>query len=67
MEQARNIIILIFAIAAAAIGVESYNLNDSLKQEKPHNFNFLIFALVVFILNVLSNAAELAMPAIRGY
>ncbi len=43
------LIAAIFMIATTAIGTECYNKNENLKAEKKHNFNFLVFNLVVAI------------------
>lgn len=56
-EYSELFIILIFAIftiATTSIGLECYNNNNKTKDNKPHNYIFLIVNLVCAILVILS-------------
>ena len=49
----------ILSIAASSIALECYNKNESMKNEKKDNYNFLIVNLVVAIIMVLVSFASM--------
>lgn len=49
----------VFGLAASSIGTECYNKNDSFKQTKINNFNFLIVNIVSAILLILLGSASM--------
>jgi hypothetical protein len=48
-----SILACIFSIASTSIGVQAFNKNADYKKKNPHNFNFLVFNLVVSIIALL--------------
>jgi len=52
-----------FLIAAASIGIQTFNANTGYKATKKSNFNFLIFLLVCAILSMLMSFGGLYMGA----
>lgn len=55
------IIACIFSIASTAIGIQSFNENESWKNEHKPNFNFLIINLVVAIVVLLLSSVGLVL------
>jgi hypothetical protein len=51
-------VLSILSIASNSIGIEAFNKNETWKTEKPTNFSFLIFNLIISIgLLILSGGA----------
>lgn len=48
------LIIGTLSVATASIAIECYNKNETMKNEKKHNFNFVIATLVSGIVAILS-------------
>ena len=46
-------IVSVLGIATTAIGLEAYNANEQTKKDKPANYGFLIFVMVVLVICLL--------------
>jgi hypothetical protein len=55
-----------FLIAASSIGIEAYNKNQTFKDQKKNNFNFLIFLLVCAILCTLMSFGGMYLGATKA-
>jgi hypothetical protein len=56
-----SILACIFSIASTSIGIQAFNKNDNYKKNHPHNFNFLVFNLIVSIITLLLSIAGMVI------